>query len=207
MASHGAERRAARYRSRSADLRARVDARIRALYGQLVDPAAIDASFARFLARAEPLIAAGQASSARLAAAFVASVADELDEALDVDVDESIAGTTRDGRSIPEGMAAIAPMILGKIRDGSSIADAIGLGEFLVGRFTGSELIGAADRELEAAGEAIGPLVGWEGIVAPDACDRCQAENAGEHELTWRPYRHAATCQCVVVPVFGTPPT
>lgn len=204
MATRRAERLAGRYRTRREDLRARVDARLRALYGELVDPAAIADSYERFAVRAIPLIEAGQASAARMAAAFVASIAGELDDKLEIDVldEEAIAGTTVDGRPLAAGMAAIAPMVLARIRDGAPVDVALAAGEHLTTRFAGSEVTNAGDRELAAQGREIGPLVGWEGIVAPDACAGCQA-NAGVHDLAWTPYRHGDTCQCVVAPVFA----
>lgn len=203
MPSRSASRVAARYRERVARIRALVDTRIIALYGDTIDPAAIDASFARFIDLIEPLIAAGQASVAVTAAAAVRSIAlAERDELLEVDPDEdAIAGTTREGRSLRDGMAAWGPMVLGQIAAGRSADEALEYGSYLVSRFADSELTGAGDRELEHQGREIGPLSGWEGIVQPDACDPCQ-ENAGVHELTWSAYRHAH-CACVVVPVFG----
>lgn len=197
-----ARRIAERYRERAAALRAAVDARLQALYGDELDPDAIAESFQRFVERADPLIAAGQASMAVMAAAFVRSVGLDAGDFAEVDpIADTIAGTTRGGMSLAEGMAAIGPMLLAAIRDGRPVDDAIAGGASLVSRFSDAEITGAADRELENEGQVLGPLSGWEGIVAPDACDPCQ-ENAGVHELDWVPYRHA-WCQCTQVPVFG----
>lgn len=205
MPSRQAERVAARYRDRVTRIRAVVDARLAELYGDLVDPAAIDASFRAFTAEAEPIIAAGQASVATLAAAAVQSIGIvDGDMLLEPDTDDAIPGTTHEGKSLPDGMAAIGPMILAAIAGGRALDEAIEFGRSLVSRFADNEVNLAGDRELEHQGSALGPLVGWEGIVSADACDPC-VENAGQHPIDWTPYRHG-NCQCTVIPVFAAAP-
>lgn len=202
MPSRQAERVAARYRDRVARIRAQVDERLARLYGDLIDPDAIDASFARFIERAEPIIAAGQVSVATLTAAAIRSIGVvDGDMLLEPEIDEGIAGTTHEGKPLREGMAAWGAMVLASIGAGRAVADAMDHGRYLVSRFADSELVSAADRETAHQGEQLGPLTGWEGIVSADACDGCTG-NAGTHPLGWTPYRHGS-CQCTVIPVFA----
>lgn len=202
MASRRAERIAERYRTRSAAVRARVEARLGTLFGDEIEPAAIMPSFDRFIERATPVIAAGQASIATVTAAYLRSIAfGELDELLEIEADDELSGTTRAGASLAEGLGGIGPMILAQIGAGHTVEEALDFGRYLVGRFGDAEITGAADRERERAAELLGPLTGWEGIVDADACDPC-LENAGLHELTWTIYRHGR-CHCTAIPVFG----
>jgi hypothetical protein len=197
-----ADRASVRYQARVAQVKASIAAEIRTLYAD-VDPAAIDASMARFITEAEPVIAAGQASVADLTAAFIrasafAQTGDLLDLADDAD---DIAGTTRGGAPLREGMGAFGPMVMGQIAQGKTVDEAMAFGEYLASRFADNELTGAGDRSLDAQGAALDAVIGWEGIVAPDACDPCQG-NAGRHDVGDEVYRHPG-CNCQRVAVFA----
>jgi hypothetical protein len=190
------------YRTRAAGIRRLILARVDELYAD-VDPGDISGSIDRFIADAEPIITAGQASMATLVAAFVraysAAGQGELVEPAD-DVEE-IAGTTRDGSSLAIGMAAFGPMILSQIAGGATVDDAMAFGQHLATRFADSEVTGAADRELEHQAAGADRIVGWEGLVAPGSCNPCLA-NAGQHGLDEEIYRHP-DCNCERIPVLG----
>lgn len=189
------------YRRRVAALRAEVERRLVALYGNRIDPEDITASFETFIADAEALITAGQASAAALAEAYLASRAARADVELALDdLSDDVIGTTRAGEPLVAGMAAFAPMVLGQIGDGRPVDEAIDYGRFVAARFADAEVTGTIDR-IDEDPVVRSQLVGWEGTVQPGACDGCQ-ENAGTHELDWTPYRHGY-CNCVVEPVFG----
>lgn len=201
MASRRADVVTRAYAAQLAALRAAVRARIDVELDDL-DFDDVTASFDAFAARIQPLLASGQASVSTLAAAFVRRLGFlETGELHDVVSNrDAIAGTTAAGESLASGMAAWGPMVLQRIGAGASIDEARDFGRYVVQRFTDGEITGAADRELRAQGEAVGPLTGWQGIVSATACDACQ-ENDGDHELDWTPYRHG-NCGCVVVPIF-----
>lgn len=197
MAGRQRSRVAAAYQARVAAIHAAIDTRIRALYVD-VDPDAIEQSIDDFIARAEPVIAAGQASVAELVAAYVRTASGDLvDAAGNV---EAIVGTTRQGASLVDGMAAFGSMILGQIADGKSVDDAMQFGESLATRFADSEVTGAGDRQIDVLA-AVEVVTGWEGVVSPEACDACQS-NAGRHELDEEIYRHP-WCNCQRLPIFG----
>lgn len=189
------------YRRRVEAVHAEVLRRLEALYGEELDPDAIADSMARWIDRAEPVLAAGQASIASLAEAYLASRA--ADAGLELDFDEvtaELAGTTRQGNALLEAMAALGPMILGQIGAGHSPEEATEFGRFAIERFADNELTGIEDRIHEDPAVQT-RLTGWDCTVSPDACDGC-LENAGIHELTWLPYRHG-DCRCEVEAVFG----
>jgi hypothetical protein len=111
-----------------------------------------------------------------------------------------IAGTRLGGEPIAAGMDAIGPMMMEQIGNGASADKALEFGRYAFTRYADAEVRGAADRE--AANQSERPeVIGWEGIVSPDACDLCQ-ENAGFHELDEEMYRHG-NCGCERVPVYS----
>lgn len=170
-----------------------------------VDPADLDRSLRAYAERIEPILVSGQGQVQALARAFIRTYGlvstGVLVDPVDVEDDEPIVGTTRAGRPLLEGMAAWGPMVLATIDAGRTVDEALEYGRYLAERFVDGELTGVADRETERQGERLGEIVGWEGIVAPGACEGCQA-NEGPHELTWTAYRHGA-CNCEVVPIFA----
>ena len=190
------------YRSRVDAIKSEVARQLGAMYGESVDPVDLAGSIGAFLELAEPLIAAGQATAAQLAADYLRSKAARRGIALELDDDDEIPGTTRTGDALVVGMAAIPSMVLGQIRDGVEEGDAVDFGRYLVERFGDSEIAGAVDRQVDEATQAA-TVVGWEGIVDADACDLCQA-NAGDHPLTDELYRHP-NCNCERVPIFAGP--
>lgn len=204
MTTARADRLAAVYRRTLERLRAEV-ARLALDEFVDVDPADLDRSLGAYAERIEPILASGQAQVQALARGFIRTYglvsAGVLVELADVEDERPIVGTTREGRSLLEGMAAWGPLVLSQIGAGKSIDEALEYGRYIAERFVDGELLGVADRETERQGELLGEITGWEGIVAPGACDGCQ-ENAGPHELTWRAYRHGA-CNCEVVPIFA----
>lgn len=188
------------YRRRLAAIRAEVLRRIIALYGDELDPAEILTSMATWTEQATVILEGGQASIAALTEAYLEELADAAGTELGFDdTTERLAGTTRAGMSLAEGMAAFGPMVLAQIANGRNAADALEYGRYLAERFADAEMTGVVDRIHED------PLVrtrlaGWDCTVQPDACDGC-LENAGRHELTWVPYRHG-NCHCEVEAVF-----
>lgn len=202
MASHLPSRLVQSYRQRLEAIRADITSRVEALYGD-VDPADISASYDRFIAESAPIIERGQASTVALAAAFLRSYSALRHGALiDIaDEAEPIAGTTVAGTPLPEGMAAFGSMVLGRIRDGAPLDEAMAFGRSLVSGFADKEVTGAADRSIDTAANATGRVTGWEGIVSPDACDPCQA-NAGLHDIDVEIYRHP-NCDCQRIPVIA----
>lgn len=204
MPSRRADPVVSRYLERVTGLRAGVVARLRDLYHETVDPDDILGTMRTYIAEASRIIAAGQGGVATYTEGLILAIAAaeqrNLDDLPEFDV-ESIAGTTRDGSTLRDGMAAIGPMVLGRIGMGAPLEDALAWGETLVTRFADSEMSGARDRVLEEHSESIGAITGWEGIVQPDSCDPCKA-NAGLHSLTDAKYEHP-DCGCEFLPVFA----
>lgn len=183
------------YRRQIDALRTTLTQRLEAQWGDAVDPDNIADSVQAYIDRVTPTIEAGQATAQALATAYIGSyVSLRTGQPYEpLDPDEALIGTTRDGLPLTEGMAAIGPMVLGRIADGVSLQDALDTGRYLAGRFADNEVTGIVDRETDRQREAA-PFTGWEGIIAPDACERCQV-NAGEHDLGEDLYRHPG-CNC-----------
>jgi len=190
----------AAYRRRLSVLRTAVEARLRTLYGGVIDFDDLAGSFDRYVELAAPVIEAGQISAAALAEACLESRAARAGVALAIEEIETAVGTTRAGAPLAEGMAAFGPMVLEQVGLGRSREEVLGYGEFLATRFADAELTGTVDR-IEQSPEVRQRVTGWEGTVRPDACDGCQA-NAGAHPVDWEPYRHG-NCDCIVEPLFG----
>lgn len=189
------------YRDRVEAIHREVDRQLLALYGGLIDPADIKGSFDRFTADAEPIIAAGQSSVAAMAEAYLSSRAARVGVELALDqLGESVIGTTRDGSDLQTGMAAFAAMVLGQIAGGKAVDVALQFGQYVATRFADSELTGSADRIREDP-VVRDRLSGWQGIVAPGACDPCVG-NEGLHALSDPMYRHPG-CHCIYEPVFA----
>lgn len=199
MARRLPERLARSYRTALERIRAQIIARVVAEYD--IDPDDIDGSIRRFAARVAPLVAGGQATVQSLARGFVrTSGLLTTGAVLELAETERLAGTTREGKPLLEGMAAWGPMVLGQIGEGRSVDEALEYGRYLAERFVDAELTGVVDRET-AAQAADARIVAWEGTVSPTSCDPC-AENRGRHELAEPFYRHPA-CHCTQVLVFG----
>lgn len=198
MPSPRAKRVASGYGELTGRIREAVVGRVVETFAQTIVPEQIAETAGAFVEEILPLLEAGQLSMQSAAAALVDAVG-----SVSTDIDLRIPGTTRDGKSLADGAGAWGPMMLEHIAGGHSVQDALEFGRYLVERFTDNELTGAADRELTHQAAEVGELIGWEGVVAPDACDECQA-NAGVHPLDWVAYRHG-NCGCQVVPVFGAP--
>lgn len=191
----------AAYRRRLEAIRAEILRRLAALYRDEVDPDAIKDSLEQWIDRAAPVLEAGQASIAALAEAYLVGRAAAAGISLDFGTTTAeIAGTTRLGNSVVEALRAIGPMILGQIAAGHPVDQAIEYGSFTIERFADNELTAVEDRVQEDPA-AQTRLSGWDCTVSPTACDAC-LENAGSHELTWRPYRHG-NCACVVEAAFS----
>jgi hypothetical protein len=190
-----------RYRSVQLAQAERVRSTVNRIYDDAIDPDDIAESATRASARLAPQLAGEQRVAQGLARGFVrgTSVA-ELGEAVDPLPALDIAGTTRAGMSLRDGMAAIGPMILDQVGKGSPIDKAIEFGRFAFERFGTNEVTGAADREQEHQ-ETRPEITGWEGIVSANACDACQ-DNAGVHDLDDEMWRHG-NCTCTRVPVWG----
>lgn len=188
------------YRARVDAIHREVERRLVALYGDRIDPADIKASFAHYIDDAEPVIAAGQATVASLAEAYLESRAARVGVELALnDLSEEVVGTTRDGSDLPTGMAAFGAMVLGQIAGGKAVDEAIQFGEYLATRFADAELTGTTDR-IRDDPVVRDRLTGWDGIVNAGACDGCQA-NEGRHPLSEEMYRHP-NCGCIWQPVF-----
>jgi hypothetical protein len=191
------------YAQALARLRAIVDARVRAAYGEL-DPDAISESFAAFAAKAVPLIVAGQQTAQRLAEGYLrALVINGTGRPFELATPSPAVGVTREGRSILDGLAAIPAMVLGRIGAEATTDEALEFGRYLVERFTDAEVLDAADRTIAAQAQRA-PVVGWNGVVEPDACDPCNELNSGFHTMDTPIYRHGA-CQCAMEIVFAAP--
>jgi hypothetical protein len=173
-------------------------ASVQAAYDDEVDPDDIKGSFDKVARRAAPTIAAGQARTAVTTAAFIRQLAlVERREVLEPEL-PAVAGTTEQGRSVLEGMAALGPMVLASIAKGKGLDEAIEYGRHLFERFASAEVIRAADEVIDAQPRRV--VTGWEGIISPDACDNCQ-DNAGIHSLDEEMWRHG-NCNCERVPVL-----
>lgn len=188
------------FRRRLAAIKLEIGRRLEALYGDLVDVDDIAGSLEAYAAAAEPLIAAGQATTASLAEAFLTTRAARAGIELAIDELADPVGTTRAGEALDVGMAAFGPMILAQIAQGSTAEDAIDFGRYLATRFADAEITGVVDR-IEQDPVVRQHVAGLEGTVQPGSCEPCQA-NAGRHEPDWEPYRHPG-CGCVVEVVFG----
>ncbi len=195
-----ARRLAQSYAVRLAELRRQIAVRLERLYGSEVDPDAIAESVARLADQVTPILEAGQASAATLAAAVVGALAD-ADIARADDGLAAIPGTRPDGSPLRPVMAAWGPMILAQVAAGRALADALDYGRHVVSVFADQELVAAADRGTEVAVGIVGDLAGWRGTIDADACDGCTA-NDGDHPIDWSPYRHGG-CHCVVTPIFA----
>jgi hypothetical protein len=163
----------------------------------------IGGSADRVVRRLVPTLTAEQRVAQGLARGFVrsTSVAD-LGRAVDPLAPlPEVAGTTRGGMTLAEGMAAIGPMVLSSVGKGATVEAAREYLAFAVERFGTNEVIGAGDREQEHQ-QTRQEIIGWEGIVSSDACDPCQ-DNAGVHDPDEEMYRHG-NCTCTRVPVWGT---
>jgi hypothetical protein len=190
------------YRARVEAVHAEVTRRLEALYGDSIDRSDIDASFARYIARAAPIVEAGQAAMASLAAAFLRSYSlARTGDLIEVASLEGIVGTTKKGAPLAEGMADFGAMVAGRVAEGASLDDALDFGRYLAVRFGDSALTDTADRTIDATAEATGRVTGWEGIVAPDACEPCHA-NEGDHDNADEIYRHPG-CNCDRIPLIG----
>lgn len=192
------------YAQALARLRAEVEARVGAAYGDL-DPAAINESFAAFAAKAVPLILAGQQTAQRLAEGYLrALVINGTGRPFDPEpADRPAVGVTSEGRSLIEGLAAIPAMVLGRIGGGATTEEALEFGRYLVDRFADGEVVATADRTILAQSRRA-PVIGWNGVVEPDACDPCIDQNSGFHTMDTPIYRHGS-CQCAMEIVFAAP--
>lgn len=191
-----------RYRAITTAQNDRVRATVNTLFDDEFDDADIVASTSRVSTRLARAIAGEQAVAQGLTRAFLRSMSlADIGHAVDPLPPLAVAGTTREGKSLLEGMAAIGPMVVGQIGQGVSIDQAREFGLFLFDRFATAEVIGASDRE-QAHQEARPEIVGWEGIVSSDACDNCQG-NDGVHGLDEEMHRHG-NCTCTRVPVWST---
>lgn len=192
------------YRAQLAHIQAQVVRAAEAAFGEEIDEAEIKASFARFVERIAPLIAAGQGAAQDLTGAFLEQLA--LEHGLDgweaIAPDDELPGTTSHGESIERGLEGIAPMMLAGIAAGKTPAEALEHGRYLVSRFADNEVRAAADRE-QARQEAAREIVGWRGVVQPGSCDPCRA-NEGDHGLDEETYRHP-NCGCERIPIFAAP--
>lgn len=187
------------YRQRLDLIHAEVNRQVDEIFGEEIDQASIDASFAGFIAKVAPVIEAGQQSTAALAAAFLRTYTlTRTGRVLELVEDESIPGTRADGSPITDGMAAFAPLVLGRIADGIDVDDAIEFGRYLATRYADGELTSAVDRTI--ADQSKGRFTAWEGIVSPGSCDPCLA-NDGEHDIDVEIYRHPG-CNCTYVPLI-----
>lgn len=175
-------------------LRAQLAALLSRAWSADMDPDDIPGSFGRVVDRTAPLVVAGQAHAAALVQGLVrAQVGSEALRPVDL---TNMLGVARDG------MGAIGPLVLTAIGEGRTVADALAYGDYLLGRFGTNEVIKAADNEQARVSASVPSIVGWEGIVSPDACDDCRA-NAGAHDLSEDMWRHG-NCGCERLPVYGS---
>lgn len=194
---------AQRYRALQLAQSQRVSDSVAAIYDDEFDPDDIDGSVTRAAGRIADTLTAEQRVAQGLTLGFVrGSSLAALGTAIDpLSPDSGIPGTTRAGASLVDGMGAIPAMILGQIGAGVAIDAARDYGSFLFDRFGTAEVTGASDRE-QANQDTRPEVVGWTGIVSPDACDGCQ-DNDGDHDLSDEMYRHG-NCTCTRVPLWST---
>jgi hypothetical protein len=189
-----------KYHELTAAQREELKRSIAAAYRQ-ADPDDIVDSLGRIADKLMPTLKAHQLQAQQLAAGHLRALSiAETGSALEPLRMLEVAGTRLDGTSLRAGMEAFGPMVLDQIGRGQSPEAALESGQFYLERFADQEIRGAADREL-ANQQARPEIVGWEGIVSPDACDECQA-NAGPHTLDEELYRHG-NCNCEKVPLFA----
>ena len=202
MASPAATAIRDRFRTITTTQNERVRSTVSTVFDDEFDDADIIASVGRVSLRLARAIAGEQRVAQGMTRAFLRSLSlADIGRAVDPLPPANVAGTTRDGKSLLDGMAAIGPMVVGQIGQGVNIDQARDYGRFLFDRFATSEVIGAADRE-QAHQETRPEIVGWEGIVSPTACDNCQG-NDGVHDLDEEMHRHG-NCTCTRVPVWST---
>lgn len=186
------------YRRLLFDLRASLERGVTALYG-LVDADDLDAAFARFSAEAAPLIAAGQASAATLAAGYLRALF-EMQAGRSIEpgpTPDGLVGVTEKGVALADGMAAFPGLVKAQIGQGRTPAEALAFGRYLALRFADSEVVRVADATTTAIAAATPQVRGWRGTVSARACDTCRSRNAGEHALSDEPYRHG-DCGCSI---------
>ena len=183
------------YRRTLEAARQQVIAALELEFDDAIDPNDIAASFDAFVERATAHVEQGQVAAQQLATAYLALAIEDAGAVDDlVPEDDSIPGTTRAGKTLVDGLAPFGSMALAAIANGAPAGDAIAFAKTLV--------TGFADRETERQSQASDAIVGWEGIVQPGACDRCQA-NAGPHDLTDEFWRHNG-CNCTRLVTFAS---
>lgn len=187
------------YRAQRTATRRSVAQSVHRTYVETVDPDEIVGSFAKTATRVAPAIADGQLRTATQTGAFLRQLATVQVGSVVEPILPALAGLTEKGLPLVEGMAALGPMVLGSISDGMVIEDALAFGDFLFTRFADAEVTRVADEVIEAQPRT--RVVGWEGVVAPNACPECQA-NSGLHGMDEQMYRHPA-CFCERVLVYG----
>lgn len=175
------------YRDRLAEARRRTVHTVAARYANSIELDAIVDSYGVFSRDVAPIIEAGQAAAQLLSAAYLAALGGKR-----LDPDETIAGTTRAGKPLVEGMAAFGSMMLGAIGNGSSADEAVSYGATLAEGFADFQVTTAADRETER--QTSSGAWQWEGIVQPGSCDPCM-DNEGVHDASEEFYRHN-DCNC-----------
>lgn len=182
----------AAYRVRLDQIKATLLAQIMREYR--VDQANILKSYDAFARAVAPRIEAGQASIQNMAAAYVRGfVRAEVDGPIETAPMDPMAGDTKAG-SLMDALLPIGGLILQQIAGGRTPDEAISYGDYLVSRTVDNEATRVADEVVAIQSQALPEIVGWEGIVNPDACDPCQ-ENAGPHQWEEDFYRHPG-CNC-----------
>lgn len=198
MASSRSELVGQAYRRLLDQLRAAVERSIGSLYAT-VDAGDLDAAFARFNAETAPLIAAGQGSAATLAAGYLRALF-EVQAGRTIEpgpAPDGIVGVTEKGLPLVDGMAALPALVKAQIGQGRPLAEALEFGRYLATRFADSEVVRVVDATTTAIVAATPEVRGWRGRVRAGACGPCRSNNAGEHALDERPYRHG-DCGCSV---------
>lgn len=187
------------YHARLDALRAQLVEQARRVYGTL-DPADISASFDAIAPDIARFIEAGQGSAAALSAAFINALS-EYEVGAPVAVRTAQPGLSETGAPLAMSMAPIAGVILGAIGAGRPVEEAVAYGDYMVARFADSETVRVADETVRDSLSGDHRYVGWEGVVAPRACDACVSANSGMHSPDEPVYRHA-NCSCQRIPVF-----
>lgn len=197
-----------RYADRLRDLANRTTALVADRY-RAVDPDNLTESFRRFIPAAAGLIAASQAQAQLVTEGFVRSLV-RLETGRPWEPappDDTIQGTTYDGRALTSAMASIPPNVLLAIGAGAGVPTALRRGLHIAARFAATEPADAARRETNHQLAGAGALFdGWQ-WVARGTCAACLAKMNGRTNPAGGFLNGHPGCTCVMSPQIAGNPT
>lgn len=142
-----------------------------------------------WLAIAAPIVIAGQAQAAALAAGYVALLANALVPSVDIRVGPRLDGPFASfGSAIKRGLTFETAVNLGRSR-----ADEVGSGSV---QWTARAAAGEAARQAEG-------IVGWRRVLTGVSCDWCALISTQRYRTADSASFGHARCDCTVVPIIG----